>query len=91
MRGSNSGTGMGLVNSSKLPERSWGPSMDTVVVSTEIKRSGREAYHTPSYGAEVTNMWSYTSTPPLCLHGVYTDTFPFLHFFFFAEHKTTQH
>jgi hypothetical protein len=26
-------------------------------------------------------MWSYTSTPPTCLHVVYTDSFTFLHFF----------
>jgi len=31
---------------------------------------GREADHSPPSSAEVKNAWSYTSTPPICLHGV---------------------
>jgi hypothetical protein len=34
-----------------------------------VKRSGREADHSPPSSAEV-NEWSYTSTPPIRLHGV---------------------
>jgi hypothetical protein len=34
-----------------------------------IKRSGREADHSPSTSAEVNKTWICTSTPP-CLHGV---------------------
>jgi hypothetical protein len=34
-----------------------------------VKRPGREADHSPPSSAEVKSAWSYTSTPPLCLHG----------------------
>jgi hypothetical protein len=30
----------------------------------------READHSPPFSAEVKNAWSYTSTPPIRLHGV---------------------
>jgi hypothetical protein len=32
--------------------------------------SGCEADHSPPSRAEVKNAWSYTSTPPIRLHGV---------------------
>jgi hypothetical protein len=35
-----------------------------------VKRPGREADHPPPYSAELKNVWSYTSIPPLILHGV---------------------
>jgi hypothetical protein len=35
-----------------------------------VKRPGREADHTPPSSAEVKNVWSYTSTPPIRLDGV---------------------
>jgi hypothetical protein len=35
-----------------------------------VKRPGREADHSPPCSAEVKNAWSYTSTPPIRLHGV---------------------
>jgi hypothetical protein len=35
-----------------------------------VKRPGSEADHSPPSSAEVKNAWSYTSTPPICLHGV---------------------
>jgi hypothetical protein len=31
---------------------------------------GREADHSPPSSAEIKNAWSYTSTPPIRLHGV---------------------
>jgi hypothetical protein len=34
-----------------------------------VKRPGREADHSPPSSAEV-NEWSYTSTPPVRLHGL---------------------
>jgi hypothetical protein len=37
---------------------------------TRVKRPGREADHSPTSSAEVKNVWSYTSTPPIHLHGV---------------------
>jgi hypothetical protein len=39
-------------------------------LSLGIKRPGREADHSPPSSAEVKNTWSFTSTPPMCLHGV---------------------
>jgi hypothetical protein len=39
-------------------------------LSLGLKRPGREADHSPPSSAEVKNAWSYTSTPPICLHGV---------------------
>jgi hypothetical protein len=35
-----------------------------------VKRPEREADHSPPSSAEVKNAWSYTSTPPIRLHGV---------------------
>jgi hypothetical protein len=39
-------------------------------LSLGVKRPGREADHSIPYSAEVKNAWSYTSTPPVRLHGV---------------------
>jgi hypothetical protein len=39
-------------------------------LSMGIRRPGREADHSRPSSAEVKNVWSYTSTPPICLHGV---------------------
>jgi hypothetical protein len=44
--------------------------MGTRALSLGIKRPGREACQSPPSSAEVKNAWSYTSTPPLRLHGV---------------------
>jgi hypothetical protein len=44
--------------------------MDTGGLSLGVKRPGREADHSPPSSAEVKNAWSYTSTPPIHLHGV---------------------
>jgi hypothetical protein len=35
-----------------------------------VKRPEREADHSPPSSAEVKDAWSYTTTPPICLHGV---------------------
>jgi hypothetical protein len=47
------------------PSIQWVPG----ALSLGIKRPGREADHSPPSSAEV-NEWSYTSTPPIRLHGV---------------------
>jgi len=39
------------------------------VLSLGIKRQGRESDHSPPYNAEDKNARSYTSTPPIHLHG----------------------
>jgi hypothetical protein len=48
------------------PPNQWVPA----VLSLGIKWPGREADHSPPSSAEVKNAWSYTSTLPVCLHGV---------------------
>ena len=35
-----------------------------------LKKPGHEFNHSPPFSAEVKNEWSYTSTPPKCLHGL---------------------
>jgi hypothetical protein len=35
-----------------------------------VKKLGCEANHSPPSSPEVKNVWSYTSNPPICLHGV---------------------
>jgi hypothetical protein len=42
----------------------------TRALSPGVKRPWREADHSPPSSAEVKNAWSYTSTPPIRLHGV---------------------
>jgi hypothetical protein len=39
-------------------------------LSLGVKRPRREADHSPSSNTEVNNVSSYTSTPPIRLHGV---------------------
>jgi hypothetical protein len=39
-------------------------------LSLGVKWPGREADHSPPSSAEVKNVWSYTSTPPISLHDV---------------------
>jgi len=44
--------------------------MNLRVLSMGVKRAEREADRSPQSGAEVKHAWSYTSTPPIRLHGV---------------------
>ena len=46
-------------------------------VLCRVRRQGPEAGHSPASSAEVENQWSYTSTPPVCLHGVDRDSLTF--------------
>ena len=39
-------------------------------VLSQLKQPRRKSYHSPPPSAEVKNEWSYTSTPPIRLHGV---------------------
>jgi hypothetical protein len=48
------------------PPIQWVPG----ALSLGVKRLRCEADHSPPCSAEVKNEWSYTSTPPICLHGV---------------------
>jgi hypothetical protein len=40
------------------------------------------SYHSPPASAVVKNVRSYTSTPPICLHGLDRDNFTFLLLYF---------
>ena len=44
---------------------------------TGAKRSRHEIYHSPVSSAELKNEWSYTSTPPICLHDAARHNFTF--------------
>jgi hypothetical protein len=48
---------------STLPSIQW----ISEALSPEVKRSGREADHSPPVSAEVKKMWIYTATPPYAL------------------------
>ena len=68
-------------SSLKYPEWFWGP--DSLLFDEyrgsfpQIKRPGRETDHLSPSVAEVKNYWSYTSTYPVCLHGVDKENFLF--------------
>jgi len=53
-------------------------SMGTGVVSRRVERPGRDADHSPPSSVEIKNEWSYTSTLPMRLHGVFRDNHTFL-------------
>jgi hypothetical protein len=48
------------------PPTQWVPG----ALSQEVERPGREDDLSPPSSAEDKNAWSYTSTPPIRLHGV---------------------
>jgi hypothetical protein len=48
------------------PPIQWVPG----ALSLGVKQLGHEADHSPPSSAKVKNAWSYTSTPPVRLHGV---------------------
>jgi hypothetical protein len=60
--------GMRFFSIPKIPNWVWGP--PSLIIKgyqrffAEVKGPGRDVYHPPpQYSAEVTNEWSYTSTP----------------------------
>jgi len=58
------------------------PNQPPIQLVPGVKWPGREANHSPPSSAETNNAWSYTSTPPIHLHGVvqgkhYNVTFTF--------------
>jgi len=40
-----------------------------------LTRPGREVFHSSPSSYEIKNEWNYTSSPPLCLHGVDRENF----------------
>jgi hypothetical protein len=71
-RGSNPGKGKAFISSQNLRTCS-GPNP----ASSSIKRPERGFDHPLPSSAEVKNECSYTSTPHICIQGVYTATFTF--------------
>ena len=71
--------GRGFLPSRKRPDRHWDP--PSLLYNgyrgsfPEAKRLGLEADHLPPSTAEFKNEWSYTSSPPVCLHRVDRDIF----------------
>jgi hypothetical protein len=51
----------------------WVPAFFAAVMQT-----WRQTNYSPPSSAAVTNEWSHTSAPPLCLHGVQRDSFTFI-------------
>jgi hypothetical protein len=46
----------------------------------EVKQPGSEVDRSPAFGAKVENVWSYTFSPFVCLHGMAGKNL-YLHFF----------
>jgi hypothetical protein len=74
-RGFESRQGLGVFLFTTLSRPAPGPTQPPiqwwpVALSLGVKRPGREADHSLPSSAEVKNAWSYTSVPPLHLHGV---------------------
>ena len=80
------GSGKKLVSSPETSRPSWGPPSPKFswfcLSFSEVKRPGHDVNHSPLSSNEVKNEWSYTSTPPVHLHGEIRDNFTF-----FLTHK----
>jgi hypothetical protein len=73
--GFDSRRGLGIFFFTTVSRTALGPAQPPIqwvpgALSLEVKRLGREADHSPPNSTEVKNAWSYTSTPPIRLHGV---------------------
>ena len=56
-------------SSTKQPDHFWDPP------SYYSLGTGHEIHYVPPYIPEVKNGWSFTSSPPILLHGVYGENF----------------
>jgi hypothetical protein len=73
--GFDSRRGLGVLLFTTASRTALGPTQPPIqwvpgVLSLGVKRQGSEADHSHPSNAEVKNEWSYTSTPPIRLHGV---------------------
>jgi hypothetical protein len=74
IRHSNFGKGQRFCSSPKYLDRFWGPS--TFIFNGQRgslprrKRLGHDVDHSPPSRSDVKKKWSYTSTPPIGLHGL---------------------
>jgi hypothetical protein len=62
------GGGLGIILFTTVSGTALGPTQPPIqwvpaALSLEVKRPGREAYHSPPSSAEVMNAWNYTFTP----------------------------
>jgi len=67
--------GLGIFLFTTMSRPALGPTQPLIqwvpgVISLGVKKLGCEADHSPPPSAEVKNVWSYISTPPVCLHGI---------------------
>jgi len=74
-RGFESRQGLGIFLFTIVSRPVLGPTQPPIqwvpgTLSLEVKWPGHEADHSPPPHAEVMNAWSYTSNPPVRLHGV---------------------
>jgi hypothetical protein len=75
MRNIVSGRGLGILLFTTVSRTALGPTQPPIQWGTRgsfpgVKRPGCEADHSPLSSVEVKNAWSYTSTPPIRIHGV---------------------
>jgi hypothetical protein len=73
--GFDSRQGMGIFLFTTASRPALGPTQPPIqwvsgFISPGVKQPGREADHSPRSSAEVKYSWSFTSTPPIRLHGV---------------------
>jgi hypothetical protein len=71
-----SGRGKRLPSSPRRPNKLWDHQANWGLCYLGMRRPGLEVYHKYSSGAEVKNVWSYTSAPPVCLRGLRRDKIP---------------
>jgi hypothetical protein len=67
--------GLGIFLLTTVSRTALGPTQPLIqwvsgALSLGVMQPGCEADHSPLSSAEVKNVWSYTSTPPIRLHGV---------------------
>jgi hypothetical protein len=79
--GFESHTGKSFFSPTKHPEEFWVPPSfqfnGTRGFFSGVKWLGCEVNHSPQSSAKVKNEYSYTSTPPICFHGIGRENFTF--------------
>ena len=87
---SNRVRGKGFFSSPNLSEGPWGPPSllfnEYRASFPGLRRPGSKVNHLHTCTAQVRNEWSYTSTPPTCLHGVDREKFIFAFTFTLTNH-----
>jgi hypothetical protein len=67
--------------SPKHPDQLWGPPSFLFNGYTgsfpRVQQLEHDVDYSPASSTKVKNKWSYTSTPPICLHGINRDIFSF--------------